>query len=254
MDKWRVANRARKYWTIILALVGVIGIISGQLISVDTLKNVVGCIGTSFISAAITIFLIKFDILDMLQNDKMDRFGIYDILEGRDDVFNSGKEGRGVLSWEEFLERSSDYTIDIVGISLYSFLFTKNLIPVLKNLVEDKNFKVRIVFANPHSSEVDFQSEEEHKKGKLEEHIIWLSEKIRKEINCSRLEVYYAKTMPRAFIVRSGDEMIITPYLLKGPFKEPTLWVKKSGYVKNTYYKTYRNYIDSMVGTSIPVQ
>ena len=119
------------------------------------------------------------------------------------------------------------------------------IIPILKDLT-DKNYKIRIVLANPKSNEVSYQTEEEHKPTPLDKHIIDMRDEILRKISGDNLEVYFSKTMPRAFVVRSGKEMIITPYLLNGPFKEPTLWVKNTGSAENTYYDTYKNYIDKL--------
>lgn len=244
MNKWKAVNKFRKYWTLILILLGVISIVVGQLITEEMTKGILNCIGTSLISAAITIFLIKFDIMDMMQADVMDRYGIRNIYNGRDDVLSTN--GNKMKSWTDFLKKSSDKTIDIVGISMYSFLFTNKLDQLIKELV-DKEYKIRIIFANPESEEVRLQSIEENKEGKLKENIKWLSEKMRKEIVSSNLEIMYSATMPRAFIIRSGREMIVTPYLLNGPFKEPTIWSYANRSEDNTYYETYLEYINKLV-------
>lgn len=131
---------------------------------------------------------------------------------------------------------------------MYSFLITKKILPVIYELSE--NYTIRVIFANPSSSEVYFQSEEENKPNKLKENIIWLSKKIIDEDKTHRIKVYYSKTLPKAFIVRSGSKMIITPYLLNGPFEEPTIMASDTGYAANTYYRTYKNYIEKIVDSA----
>ena len=249
MNKWKWALKAKRYWVIVLLILGIGIIIIQNMISVDNIKNILTCVGTSLISASITIFLIKFDIMDMIQNSSMEKFGIIDICSGRDHVFdNDGVREMKAHNWEEFLRQSSDKTIDIVGISMYSFLVTKNILPIIYNIA--KNYTVRVVFADPFSSEVRLQSEEENKPNKLKENIEWLSKKIIDEDKTHCIEVYYSKTLPKAFIVRSGSKMIITPYLLKGPFEEPTIMASNTGYAENTYYETYINYIEKIIETA----
>lgn len=237
MNKWKWALRAKRYWIAVLLILGISIVIIQNWIDIDSLKSILVCVGTSLISSAITIFLIKFDIMDMMQNNCLEEFGIIGILNGRDYIFKNSNEMSWMKEncWEEFLRQSSDKTIDIVGISMYSFLITKKILPVIYELSE--NYTIRVIFANPSSSEVYFQSEEENKPNKLKENIIWLSKKIIDEDKTHRIKVYYSKTLPKAFIVRSGSKMIITPYLLNGPFEEPTIMASDTGYAANTYYR-----------------
>jgi len=247
LNKWKKAIRTRYYWSIILGILGILLIIVHILIPFESIKSIITCVGTSFMSAAITIFLVKFDIMDLIQNNIMEKYGIIDIVHGRDAVFvNDEIEKIKTNSWEDFLRNSSDNTVDIVGISMYSFLITKDILHILYELSE--NFVIRIVFANPSSQEVAYQSLEEEKPDKLQENIKWISEKILAE--CKNIHIFYSKTMPRAFIVRSGNKMIITPYLLDGPFKEPTIIASDQGFVENSYYDTYKRYIEKIISSA----
>lgn len=246
MNKWMKAIRTRYYWSIILGILGILLIVVHILIPFESIKSIITCVGTSFMSAAITIFLVKFDIMDLIQNNIMEKYGIIDIAHGRDAVFVNGEiEKIKTDSWEDFLRNSSDNTVDIVGISMYSFLITKDILRILYELSD--NFVIRIVFANPSSQEVAYQSSEEGKPGKLQENIKWISEKILVECKNNNIHIFYSKTMPRAFIVRSGNKMIITPYLLDGPFKEPTIIAGDRGFVENSYYDTYMRYIEKII-------
>lgn len=244
MGKWKRAFRTRYYWTAILAILGLLLILCHVLVKNTELKSIISCIGTSLISAGITMFLIRFDILDMVQNNCLEEYGVLSITNGRDhvfekDVYNAIK----AHDWESFLKKSTDNTIDIIGISMYSFLITKGVLPTLYEL--DDNYNIRIVFADPNSSEVKLQSIEENKEGKLKDNIEWLSKKIKSEK--PSINLFYSKTLPRAFIVRSGDKMVITPYLLKGPFEEPTILASNKGYANNTFFETYSNYINMLI-------
>ncbi len=249
MNKWKWALKAKRYWVVMLLILGIGIIIIQNMISVDYIKNILTCVGTSLISASITIFLIKFDIMDMIQSSSMEKFGVIDICNGRDHIFeNNDMRDLKAHNWEEFLRQSSDKTIDIIGISMYSFLVTKNILTVIYKIA--KKYTIRIVFADPFSTEVRLQSEEENKPNKLKENIEWLSKKIIEEDKTQSIKVYYSKTLPKAFIVRSGSKMIITPYLLKGPFEEPTIVASNTGYADNTYYETYKNYIEKIIETA----
>ena len=252
MSKWGKAIRARYYWSVILLIMGLLLIAVQEAIDVETLKNIITCVGTSLISAAITIYLIKFDILDLIQNNAMEKFGIVDIVDGRDYIFsNSDIYNIKARSWDEFLRGSSDKTIDIVGISMYSFLVTKGILPILYELSDSYN--IRIIFANPSSPEVAYQSSEEGKPGKLQENINWISSKILSECKSGKIKVYYSKTLPKAFIVRSGNKMIITSYLLNGPFEEPTIVASDKGFARKSYFDTYTNYIGKVLDSSLEV-
>ena len=252
MSIWSKAIRARYYWSVILLTIGLLLIVVQELITVAFFKSIITCVGTSFISAAITIFLIKIDILDSIHNYTMDKYGIINIVDGRDYVFaNSDIQNIKARNWEEFLRGASDKTIDIVGISMYSFLFTKEILPILYELSDSNN--IRIIFANPSSQEVAYQSSEEGKPGKLQDNIRWLSSKILSECQNGKIRVYFSKTLPKAFIVRSGNKMIITPYLLNGPFQEPTIIACDKSFARNSYFNTYSNYISEVLNSSIEV-
>ena len=118
--------------------------------------------------------------------------------------------------------------------------------------------KVRIVFANPDSKEVEIQSVAEKKYGVLREHILLQRKRLQELLLCytlderiiinNNLSIYYSDILPKAFIVRSDEYMVITPYLLDGPFKEPTLVVEKQN--ANSYYNRYQHYIDKLICTS----
>lgn len=261
MNRWKYAFKARFYWTIILIALGVIALLIKIKISDTTISDLVTCIGTSLISAGITIFLIKFDIMSELKNNYMDKYGIIGIEDGRNAIFKDNtKREFNYIDWKEFLKKSSDKTIDIVGISMYSFFYPNNLIDFIINLAK-KKYVIRIFFANPLSNEVNLQSIEEEKEGKLKEHIELLSKEFierisnhekRDKIN-KYLEIYYCKTLPKAFIVRSGNKMIITPYLLKGPFKEPTIIAYNKNTGENSYYGTYYEYINKINKSAIRI-
>lgn len=257
MNRWKQALKARFYWTSILCMLGLLFLIGANCISQQykIIINIANGIGGSLISAGITIFLIKFDIMDALKTNSMDEFGVLDIVGGRDDVFSAGYD-RNIDSsdWKGFMEKSSDKTIDIVGISMYSFFFPNNLISHIIMLAQ-KHYKIRIVFANPTSEEVSIQSEEEGKPGKLKENIEFLSRKILTESEGIKdIELYYSETLPKAFIVRSGNKMIITPYLLEGPFKVPTIIANDSGLCNNMYYNTYKNYICKVIDSATKIK
>ncbi len=266
MNRWKYAFKTRFYWTIILVALGVIALLIKIRISDITISELVTCIGTSLISAGITIFLIKFDIMSELKNDYMDKYGIISIEGGRNEIFKDNTRREfNYVDWKEFLKKSSDKTIDIVGISMYSFFYPDDLIDFVINLAK-KKYKIRIFFASPLSEELNLQSIEEEKEGKLKEHIEFLSKEFigrilkheKKDKINKYLTLYYCKTLPKAFIVRSGNKMCITPYLLKGPFKEPTIIAYNKNMGKSSYYEAYYEYIKKLnksadrIGDTIP--
>lgn len=258
MGRWKYAFKNRFQLTVILAAIGLIFLLIGIFFEGNNiLVSIFSCIGTSLISASVTIFLVKFDILDMFRKNNIDKYGIMEVKSGRNQLFvGEEKSSLNCKSWEEFLKKSSDKTIDIIGISMYSFLWSNRLIDLMLKLAED-NYIIRIVFANPDSEEVKFQSIEERKPGKLAENILYTSNKIIELISQSQngrlsanFSVYYSQTLPRAFIVRSGCRMIITPYLLRGPFYEPTIIADKWCAEEKSFYNAYMLYIDDLINSA----
>ena len=59
------------------------------------------------------------------------------------------------------------------------------------------------------------------------------------------MKIYYSQSLPKAFVVRAGTQMIVTPYLLSGPFKMPTFIVNECGDEK--MFEFYKDYIDQII-------
>lgn len=254
MNKWKIAVKSRFQITIILFTIGLLICILHTFLKNDIIKDVLSCIGTSLISASITIFLVKYDIMDSIKSNNISNYGIIDIKDGRNGVFNSENvAGLKDKDWNGFLKSSSDKTIVIVGISMYSFFYPNKLIDYVIQLGK-KGYTIKIIFANPESMEVELQSIEEGKEGKLKENIKFLSNEFKRRIDenndidvKNNLKIFYSKTLPRSFIVKSGDKMIITPYLLKGPFEEPTIIASQLCVKENSYYNAYNTYIQDLL-------
>lgn len=254
MKKLKFAFKYRIQLSIILFSIGVILVFLGIVCKdIYLLTDIFSCIGTSLVSASVTMFLVKYDIIDLFKQNNISGYGIIDIKSGRNALFQDDQINCiNCRSWEEFLRKSSDKTIDIVGISMYSFLWTYELIDLLLEL-SSKKYTIRIIFANPNSTEVEFQSMEEKKPGKLSENISYTMKKLTKlvkEKQANNIKIYSSLTLPRAFIVRSGGKMIITPYLLRGPFFEPTIIADQWCIEKQSYYNAYSRYIEDLIASS----
>lgn len=252
MKKMKVVFRYSFQLTVILFVIGLLLLFLGIFWKdIYLLTTIFSCIGTSLISASVTMFLVKYDIMDLFKQNNISGYGIIGIKSGRNALFQDDETNCiKCRNWKDFLRKSSDKTIDVVGISMYSFLWSNELIGLLLELAS-KKYKIRIVFANPDSDEVKFQSKEEKKPGKLSENITYSTGEIVKLIHENKveknLEVYKSLTMPRAFIVRSGCKMIITPYLLRGPFSEPTIIADQWCSEEQSYYNAYSKYINDLI-------
>lgn len=261
MNKIKLVQKYRFSLCVILAIIGIIALLIGCFIiqSVQVLSVILSSIGTTFLSSSITIYLIKYDITEMIQKNNIHNYGIIAIVNGRNAVFQDELVQTSLRrnSWDDFLTSSKNANIDIVGISMYSFLYSENRLGELLQLALEGH-KIRIVFSNPDSEEVKFQSIAEKKPDILKQHILLQRSRLqelfskygledKKKIK-ENLSVFYSNILPRAFIVRSNEYMIITPYLLEGPFKEPTLVVKNEK--DGSYFKRYMKYIIDLIDMS----
>jgi hypothetical protein len=241
--------------SIILALLGILALTIGCVLQnyYQILGIILVSLGSTFISSAITIFLFKHDILDIIKKDNFDDYGILQIVTGRNTIFTD-ENARTILnakSWTDLFDKSKN--IDVVGVSLYGFLLPDNLYHLLD--LSKKGYKIRLFFGNPESEEVSYQSKAENKPGTIKNHIYLAIEIMKKEFKKlsnrdsakvkANFEVYFSETMPKANIIRCEDIMIITSYLLNGPYKEPTLIVRKGK--EFSYFNRYQNYIDNII-------
>ncbi|WFD09778.1 hypothetical protein [Tepidibacter hydrothermalis] len=245
-----------------------IGCIIGQYLNLHTmqwikeiLQSLTENFGVALISSAVTIYLIKYDVINMIQKDNLNDLGIKNIIKGRDNVFNRDKDSviNNFNSWEDFFKSANPKQIDIIGISMYSFFMPNNIIDLLIQLAS-KKYKIRIIFADPESNELKFQEEAENKPTVLKNHIRHVVSTIKQSIlNNSKkddiykyISVYYSRTLPKNFLVKSGNKMIVTPYLLRGPFESPTLILENNSEIG--FYKEYNHYIDDVIKYSKQVK
>ena len=106
---------------------------------------------------------------------------------------------------------------------------------------------------------MEIQEYEEKKPGSLKSHIeiivnqicVFCRNEEKKDLIKENLKVYYSKSLPKAFIVRAGTQMIVTPYLLSGPYKMPTFIVNEYG--DETMYTCYKDYIDQIIKSGMQV-
>lgn len=260
MDKI-VALKNRFYLVIILILFGIVAIVIGSLIKSDVFKNILITVGTAMLSAAVTIYLVKYDIMQIIQKNCMEDQGITYITKGRDSLFldEISKKELKADNWKKYLSKAKNKEIDIVGVAMYSFFCPNDLIKDIGSLSK-KGYKINIIFADPNSKEVEIQASEEKKPGSLKSHIeiivnqicdLYKEDEQKKDLIKENLKMYYSKSLPKAFIVRAGTQMIVTPYLLNGPFKMPTFIVNECGDEK--MYNCYKDYIDQIIKSGTPV-
>jgi hypothetical protein len=130
MDKI-VAFKNRFYLVIILILIGIFAIVIGSLIKNDIFKNILITVGTAMLSAAVTIYLVKYDIMQIIQKNCMEEQGITYITRERESLFldELSKKELKADNWKKYLSKAKNKEIDI----------------------SKKGYKINIIFANPNS-------------------------------------------------------------------------------------------------------
>jgi hypothetical protein len=204
--------------------------------------------GLAFTAAGITTFLFKFEIYPLITDDNLRQSGIEKVTHGRNPMFES------VGSLEDLLRKSRPKEIDFCGIAMYSLFEPNNLYDLTVTLASE-GYKIRIIFAYPDSPELFLQEEMEHKPGALKYHIQYLIEALKKRIGqhknpdqiLSNLKVGYSKMLPKEFILRTGNQMIVSKYFYRGPHFSPTLLLKD---VPGGIFNSYRQYLDDIMERS----
>ena len=234
---------------------------------------------SSFVSTFLAIWLTKNDIIEDDFSNKKDKFGIITVESGYRKFFQSSDSESylNVIDFEEFFTKNNkDKIIQIVGVALRGFFEDENesLVEKLLCLCIEKQYSVQVIIANPYSDEVNIQSVGQNKENeehisksinstfqKFQKAIRNLDDKYDKGIlKCverpsvilqGKFKILFTLSMPKALIVRSGTNMMITPYQMRaeGPSVAPTLIVKDSD--PEGFFESYRKYIEQLMELSI---
>ena len=185
-------------------------------------------------------------------------YGIVDIKTGRNNLFDDDlRLVFDVTSWKEVFRKAKE--IDVVGVSMYGFF---NPAGLTTEVLDQANIgkKINIIWANPYSQEVEYQSIAELKPGKIKDHIllcreifktIFVDKPIEYQNRVSKnVRFYYSQTIPKAFIVRVDDMMFYTPYFLSGPYEEPIYTLKKCDDIDSIYGRLNK-YIEDLKKLSV---
>lgn len=254
-------------------------ILSGKMDLESFSTELVGIALSALVSTLLTMWLTRNDILEDDFRRKKEQFGVIAFEDGYKSFLGNG-DSESILhiyNWKEFFTKhNQDKELDIVGVALRGFFEDENssLPHLLLMLCIKNNFKINIILANPYSDEVKIQAMGQHKNS--ETHIADSIQKTynnfileineldhqyeKGELTCpqrpslllkDRFTIMFCKSMPKAFIIRSGAHMIITPYQMQaeGPATSPTLIVKDAD--SNGFYEKYRRYIDRLKDLSI---
>lgn len=237
-------------------------------------EEIVGMTLSALISTFIAIWLTRKDIMEDDFLEKKEKFGVIAFEEGYKKFIESGDSESylHIHTWEEFLVKENrDKEIDIVGVALKGFFSDENssLPKKILMLCIKEGYNVNVILANPYSEEVMIQSIGQYKDRST--HIadrimgtrqIFISEisELDKQyehgnISCSKkpseiikdkFRILFSNSMPKAFIVRAGIYMLITPYQMKpeGPSASPTMIVKNAN--ASAFYDQYLNYINRL--------
>ena len=207
-------------------------------------------IGLALVVSSISFFLYKFEIRDHIRNTRVEE-NIIDVSNGRDAFLN---DERAIKS---FLNKNSS-KIDICGIAMWGLIEEKDLYDEIIDLAAH-GVLIRIFFANPNSQELKIQEAIEEKVNVLTIHIGAIVDKFIIRINnhdlkekvISNLSLFHSKTLPRVFIVRNKDKLLVTLYGHKGPSKSPTLLLKKGD--QESLYNSYVKYLNNLEECSIKI-
>lgn len=229
-------------------------------------------VASAFISAIVTIYMVKRDIIENELMEKIQDYGIITFEDSYDKVF-ANEDARIHLraeSWNDFWMRSENKYICISGISMEGFFSNNKIRKQLMNLCLAFDYEIDIILGNPYSEEVVMQAIGEEKVHKTDirkrilntysilskdmEHIqeeyrikkdsSEIYSKLRKEpqeIFKEKFHIRFSYIMPKALIMQSGARMIVSPYMVAGPSKQPTLIVKDA--TDNSFYDSYIRYL-----------
>ena len=180
-------------------------------------------------------------------------YGIVDIKTGRNNLFDDEfMLVHNISGWKDVFRNANE--IDIIGVSMYGFFTPAGLTTEVLDQAS-KGKRINIIWANPYSQEVEYQSIAELKQGKIKDHIL-LCRTIFKTIFVDKpkeyqddvaknIKFYYSQTIPKAFIVRADDRMFYTPYFLSGPYEEPIYTLVKCDNIDSLYGRLY-GYIEDL--------
>lgn len=241
-------------------------------------EEIMGMALSALISTFVAIWLTRNDILEDDFVQKKDKFGLIAIESGYKKFFSSEDcfAYLKIQTWEDFLcKYNKDKVINIIGIALNGFFTDERISLVSKILMLciNENFKVSILVGNPYSEEIKIQSIGQQKV--TERHIAEsvmntystfmkaiedLDNKYQKgKLKCSEIpskilknsfSFCFSQSLPKAFIVRAGSYMIITPYQMQneGPSVAPTMVVKDAD--ADGFFTQYLHYIQRLMELS----
>lgn len=227
---------------------------------------------SAFISAIVTIYMVKRDIIENELMEKIQDYGIITFEDSYDKVFTN-EDARIHLraeSWNDFWMQSENKYICISGISMEGFFSNNKIRKQLMNLCLAFNYEIDIILGNPNSEEIIMQAigeekvhntdirrrilntysllskdmehiQDEYRIRKDSDEIYSKLKKEPQEIFEEKFHIRFSYVMPKALIMQSGTRMIVSPYMVAGPSKQPTLIVKDA--TDNSFYDSYIRYL-----------
>ena len=230
-------------------------------------------IASALISATVTIYMVKRDIIENELMEKIQDYGIITFEDSYDRVF-ANEDAKIYLraeSWIDFWAKSENKYICISGISMEGFFSNNDIRRQLINLCLVSGYEIDIILANPYSEEVIMQSigedkvietdirrkilntysilakdmkhiQAEYETKKDRDEIYSRLKRKPEEIFKEKFHVRFSYIMPKALIMQSGIKMIVSPYMVDGSTRQPTLIVKDTS--DNSFYDSYIKYLD----------
>ncbi|HDY7704369.1 TPA: hypothetical protein RQK06_004486 [Vibrio vulnificus] len=209
--------------------------------ALKALKEMAKNLGSGLLGAVLSLIVIRTQLEKYFDSVNLKNSGIKGYRNGYPEILES------LGGVNKYFTLRFNKTIDIFGIAMSGFFEENDMV----NLVCDRanqGYKVRVFFADPDSEELKNQELIEGKEGELKLNINRLTRELLKRMleneRCkNNIEVYHLKTLPRSFILRSGNRMIVTNYLYEGPTHAPSIYLKDDEYL-NAFEK-YQDYIES---------
>jgi len=205
-------------------------------------RSLVAHMGIALSAAGITTFLVRYDISEAATDDDIRKHGIAMARDGRNSIVEQ------VGNLEAFLRKARPQEIDIVGIAMYSLFEPNKLYDIIVKLA-DENYTIRLILADPKSSELALQEQIEHKPGVLQNHIEYMVNAFRTRVVnhpnrariCTNLKIGHSRLLPKVFILRAGHRMITSTYFGRGPHSSPTMLLHD---VPDSFFEDYKEYVD----------
>lgn len=204
-------------------------------------KELLGNFAIGIVGSILSLIVIRSQLEKVFDSLNLKNSGIKGYKNGYPEILES------LGGAETFFTLRMNKKIDVFGIAMSGFFEENSIVDLLYRRAK-KGYQVRVFFADPESEELKNQEQTENKPGELQLNIKRLTRELSDKFSAekgtrNKIKIYHLRSLPRAFILRSGNRMIVTNYLYEGPTQAPSIYLKDDDYL-NAFEK-YLDYIEA---------